>query len=69
MGSHDRGRAVKELLALLKEVNHILREERDSTVRATKQMVGKLEGVALRCDANRRRLDMLRERLRSLGGR
>jgi len=69
VGSHDGGRIVKELLALLKEVNHILREERDSTVRATKQMVGKLEGVALRCDANRRRLDMLRERLHSLGGR
>ncbi|OGL60130.1 MAG: hypothetical protein A3J27_05730 [Candidatus Tectomicrobia bacterium RIFCSPLOWO2_12_FULL_69_37] len=60
---------MKELLALLKEVNHILREERDSTVRATKQMVGKLEGVALRCDANRRRLDMLRERVQSLANR
>ena len=69
MGSHDRGRIVRELLALLKEVNHILREERDSTVRATKQMVGKLEGVALRCDANRRRLDMLRERVQSLANR
>ena len=60
---------MRELLALLKEVNHILREERDSTVRATKQMVGKLEGVSFRCDANRRRLDMLRDRLHSLGNR
>lgn len=60
---------MKELLALLKEVNHILREERDSTVRATKQMVSKLEGVSLRCEANRRRLDSLRERLHSSGSR
>lgn len=54
---------MKELLALLKEVNRILREERDSTVRATKQMVAKVEGLSLRCESNRRRLDMLRERL------
>ncbi|MFC1491212.1 hypothetical protein ACFLQ0_01300 [Nitrospinota bacterium] len=54
---------MKELLGLLQEVNRLLREERDSTVKSSKEMVSKLEGVSLRCVANRRRLDMLRQKL------
>ncbi len=55
---------MKELLCLLKEVNQVLREERDTTVQLSKSMVAKLEGVALRCVANRRRLDMLHQKLK-----
>ncbi len=54
---------MKELLCLLKEVNQVLREERDTTVQLSKSMVAKLEGVALRCVANRR-LDMLHQKLK-----
>lgn len=54
---------MKELLGLLQEVNRLLREERDSTVHATKQMSAKLQGVSLRCEANRRRLEQLRHQL------
>lgn len=56
---------MKELLALLQEVNGLLREERDSTVKVSKEMVAKLEGVSFRCKANRRRLDMLKQKLNS----
>ncbi len=55
---------MKELLGLLQEVNQILREERDTTVQLSKDMVSKLEGVALRCVANRRRLDLLHQKLK-----
>ncbi len=54
---------MKELLGLLKEVNHLLRDERDSTVRASKQMLAKLQEVSLRGEANRRRLELLRQKL------
>jgi len=57
------GWKMKELLGLLKEVNHLLRDERDSTVRATKEMSRKLQNVSLRSEANRRRLEQIRLRL------
>jgi hypothetical protein len=58
---------MKELLGLLKEVNRILRDERDTTVRTSKLILTKLQGVSLRSEANRRRLDALRQKLRRPG--
>ncbi len=58
---------MKELLGLLKEVNRILRDERDTTVRTSKLILTKLQGVSLRSEANRRRLDTLRQKLRRPG--
>ena len=58
---------MKELLGLLKEVNRILRDERDTTVRTSKLILTKLQGVSLRSETNRRRLDALRQKLRRPG--
>lgn len=54
---------MKELLRLLQEVNEIIRDERDSSVKISKGMVSKLEALSFRCEGNRRRLDMLRHKL------
>ena len=54
---------MKELLSLLQEVNGIIRDERDSSVKISKEMVSKLEALSFRCEGNRRRLDMLRHKL------
>ncbi len=54
---------MKELLSLLQEVNGIVRDERDSSVKSSKEMLTKLEALSFRCEGNRRRLDMLRHKL------
>lgn len=54
---------MKELLSLLQEVNGIIRDERDSSVKSSKEMLTKLEALSFRCEGNRRRLDMLRHKL------
>ena len=40
---------MKELLELLQEVNRLLREERDTTLKTSKDMVAKLEAMSFRC--------------------
>lgn len=55
---------MKELLELLQEVNRLLREERDTTLKTSKDMVAKLEAMSFRCEANRRRLDLLKLKMR-----
>ena len=52
---------MKELLGLLKEVNRIFRDDHDIAVRTSKPFLTKLKGVSLRSEANRRRLDALRQ--------
>ncbi len=54
---------MKEFLELLQDVNALLREERDICGKVTKEMVEKLEGISFRAEANRRRLDMLQQKL------
>ncbi len=54
---------MKELLRLLQEVNEIIRDERDSSVKSSKEMISKLEALSFRSEGNRRRLDMLRHKL------
>ena len=54
---------MKEFLELLQDVNALLREERDISGKMTKEMVEKLEGISFRAEANRRRLDMLQQKL------
>ncbi len=54
---------MKELLSLLQEVNGLIRDERDSSVKSSKEMMSKLEALSFRCEGNRRRLDMLRHKL------
>ncbi len=54
---------MKELLELLQELNGLIREERDSTQKVSKDMVTKLEGLSFHCEANRRRLDLLHQRM------
>ncbi len=54
---------MKTTLALLQESNQLLREERDSTIRATKEMTAKLRDVSMRCESTRRRIDLLRQKL------
>ena len=54
---------MKELLSLLQEVNGLIRDERDSSVKISKEMISKLEALSFRCEGNRRRLDMLRHKL------
>ncbi len=54
---------MKELLSLLQEVNGIIRDERDATVKSSKEILSKLEAISYRCEGNRRRLDVLRHKL------
>ncbi len=54
---------MKELLSLLQEVNGIVRDERDSSVKSSKEMLTKLEALSFGCEGYRRRLDMLRHML------
>lgn len=54
---------MKELLELLQEVNGLIREERDSTQKVTKDMVTKFESLSFHCESNRRRLDLLHQRM------
>ena len=54
---------MKELLSLLQEVNGIIRDERDTTVKSSKEIQTKMEAIAYRCEGNRRRLDVLRHKL------
>ena len=54
---------MKELLELLQDVNALLREERASTQKVSKDMVTKLESLLFHCESNRRRLDLLQLRM------
>ena len=54
---------MKELLELLQEVNGLIREERDSTQKVSKDMVAKFEGISFHCESNRRRLDLLHQKM------
>ena len=54
---------MKELLELLQEVNSLVREERDSTQKVSKEMVSKLQGLSFHCESNRRRLDLLHQKM------
>lgn len=54
---------MKELLSLLQEVNGLIRDERDHSVKSSKEMLTKLEVLSYRCEGNRRRLEMLRQKM------